>query len=165
MAAGPTVQAATPAMVSPTLYERMLALVNAARAETGAGPLALEPRLMAAACTQGRDLADGGPLSHRGRDGSDLADRLTRAGYAFAMAAENLAAGAPTPDETVWLWRGSPDHRRAMLTSEFRQAGIAYVHGDGRAIWVLVLATPRSAEPANQAPGAPPSAATRIVQC
>jgi uncharacterized protein YkwD len=130
------------------LHGRMLALVNAARAEAGLAPLVLERRLSAAACAQARDLAAGGPLTHRSRDGSNLADRLTRAGYRFAMAAENLAAGAPTPDETVWLWLSSPGHRRNMLTAGFNQAGAAYVSGDGMAIWVLVLAKPRTGSPA-----------------
>jgi uncharacterized protein YkwD len=128
-------------------HGRMLALVNAARAEAGLTPLVLEHRLSAAACAQARDLAGGGPLTHRGRDGSSLADRLTRAGYRFAMAAENLAAGAPTPDETVWLWLSSPDHRRNMLTAGFHHAGTAYVPGDGMAIWVLVLARARTGSP------------------
>ena len=116
---------------------RMLALVNTARAESGLAALTLEPRLMLAACRHAQDLAQGGPLSHRGRDGSDVSDRVLGSGYNFAMAAENLAAGVPTPDETVWLWLGSPGHRRNILTAEFDHAGIANIaKGD---VWVLVF--------------------------
>ena len=116
---------------------RMLALVNTARAESGLGALTLEPRLMLAACRHAQDLAQGGPLSHRGRDGSDVTDRVLSSGYVFAMAAENLAAGVPTADETVWLWLGSPGHRRNILTPEFDHAGIANMaKGD---VWVLVF--------------------------
>lgn len=127
---------------------RLLALVNAARAESGLGRVEAEARLRLAACHHARDLARGGPLSHRGSDGSDLADRLAGSGYLFTMAAENLAAGVATPDETVWLWLGSPGHRRNILTREFNQAGIARISGTGGEIWVLVLATPQPTQPA-----------------
>ena len=120
---------------------RMLALVNAARAENGLTSLSLEPRLTAAACRQARDLSRGGVLTHQGRDGSDIGQRVTQSGYAFAMAAENLAAGAPTPDETVRLWLASPGHRRNILTAEFRHAGIAY-QAAGQ-VWVLVFGAVR----------------------
>lgn len=115
----------------------MLALVNGARAADGLIPLTLEPRLTAAACRQVRDLAQGGELTHQGRDGSDLGRRLTEAGYAFALAAENLAAGAQTADETVRLWLASPGHRRNIMTAEFRQAGIAYQRTGE--VWVMVF--------------------------
>lgn len=116
---------------------RMLTLVNTARAENGLGALTLEPRLMLAACRHAQDLAQGGPLSHRGRDGSDVGDRILSSGYVFAMAAENLAAGVPSADQTVLLWLGSPGHRRNILTPEFHHAGIANIaKGD---VWVLVF--------------------------
>lgn len=121
--------------------DRMLALVNGARADNGLMPLSLEPLLTTAACRQARDLSRGGPLTHQGRDGSDLGRRVTESGYAFALAAENLAAGAPSPEETVGLWLASPGHRRNILTAEFRDAGIAY-QGPGQ-IWVLVFGVAR----------------------
>jgi uncharacterized protein YkwD len=122
---------------------RFLALVNAERAKAGQPALTLEPRLTMAACWHAIDLARGGPLSHRGSDGSGLGDRLARSGYPFAMAAENLAAGITTPDETVWLWSGSPGHRRNMLTAEFGEAGVAHRTAAGGDVWVLVLGTRR----------------------
>lgn len=136
---------------------RLLELVNTARAESGLVNLTLEPRLTAAACRHAQDLARGGPLSHRGRDGSDIGDRVLRSGYDFAMAAENLAAGVPTPDETVWLWLGSPGHRRNILTAGFHHAGIANIPvGD---VWVLVLGgarTDRAPPPDSQRPAQSP---------
>ena len=134
------------------LSARLLTLVNAERAKAGQPALAFEARLNAAACLHARDLVRGGPLSHRGSDGSDLTGRLVRSGYPFAMAAENLIAGVATPDETVWLWSGSPGHRQNMLTSEFRDAGIAHRPGAGGEVWVLVLGTPQSVSGA-AAPG------------
>lgn len=133
------------ATISDTPDARMLELINAERAKAGQPVLAFEPRLTAAACRHAKDLARGGPLSHRGSDGSDLTDRLTGSGYPFSMAAENLAAGVATPDETVWLWSGSPGHRRNMLTADFRDAGIAHLPGVGGEVWVLVLGLQRAA--------------------
>jgi uncharacterized protein YkwD len=141
----PGLAVAQPAAVSDTLGARMLELVNAERAKVQQPPVAFEARLTTAACRHAKDLARGGPLSHRGSDGSDLTERLTGSGYPFAMAAENLAAGIATPDETVWLWSGSPGHRRNMLTADFRDAGIAHLPGAGGEVWVLVLARQRAA--------------------
>lgn len=147
------------AQAQSTAPERMLGVVNAARAADGMTALTLDDRLNAAACRQARDLAgkalhQAGALSHRGSDGSDLAGRLRDAGYRFRTAAENLAAGVADPAETVRLWLASDGHRRNILTADFRQAGIAHVGsrlspGGNRVgpmeVWVLVLAAPQSA--------------------
>ena len=144
---------ATPA--SAAAPESMLAAVNRARVGEGLAPLTLNERLNAAACRQARDLAgralfDVEALSHQGGDGSTLAIRLRDAGYGFRTAAENLAAGAADPQETVRLWLASDGHRRNMLNPDFREAGAAYVGpslspGGNRSgpmdVWVLVLAT------------------------
>lgn len=137
----------------------MLAAVNAARATEGLRPLMPDGRLDAAACRQARDLAgralhDVEALSHQGRDGSTLTDRLRDAGYAFRTAAENLAAGVADPRETTRLWLASEGHRGNMLNPAFSQAGAAYLGprvspGGNRQgpmdVWVLVLAAPSGA--------------------
>lgn len=122
---------------------RLLAAVNAARAGARLGAVTREPRLAAAACAHALDLVRGGQLDHRGSDNSSLRDRLTRHGYAFSAAAENLAAGIADPEEAVTNWLESPGHRRNILMPDFRHAGAARVLGRRGAVWVLVLATPR----------------------
>lgn len=119
----------------------LLAAVNAERAVAHLTPLAPDRRLACAADAHARDLAGGARFGHTGSDGSDLATRLGRVGYAFRTAAENLALAGAEAAETVTLWRVSPGHARNMLSQGARDAGAARVRArDGRYIWVLVVA-------------------------
>ena len=59
----------------------------------GRAALVYDMRLEAAARAHGQDMAARGFFSHTGSDGSDIGDRLRRAGYAFCFGAENIAAG------------------------------------------------------------------------
>ena len=130
----------------------LIAAVNAERAAAGLGRLAPDGRLACAARAHARDLAAHGRFEHSGSDGSDLATRLGRVGYAYRMAAENLALAGAAAGEIVALWRDSPGHARNMRQSAARAAGAARVRGaDGRYVWVLVVA----AEMANFPPKRP----------
>lgn len=129
----------------------LIAAVNAERAAAGLVPLAPEPRLACAARAHARDLAGGARFGHTGSDGTDLAARLGRVGYAYRTAAENLAVAGADAGQVVALWRASPGHARNMLSRSAREAGTARIRDrDGRYIWVLVVA----AEPA-ETPGNP----------
>lgn len=139
----------------------LIAAVNGERARSGLAPLAAETRLACAARAHARDLAVHRLFSHSGSDGGDLAGRLARAGYAYAMAAENLALAGPGTDEVVRLWRESPGHARNMNAADARAAGAAREHAaDGRFLWVLVVgAERRERGSALGAEPAPPSSA------
>jgi len=69
-----------------------------------------------------------------------------RAGYLPARAfGENLAwgqAGLGSPLSTLEMWLNSPPHRAVLLSSRWRDLGIAVEHGrifgrDGVALWVM----------------------------
>jgi len=116
-----------------------LAAVNAARAENGRPALVYDARLEAAARAHGQDMARNGFFSHTGSDGSDIGDRLRRAGYAFCFGAENLAAGQRDLTEVMQSWMTSRGHRKNILHRKARAVGLARVTGDR---WVMVLAAP-----------------------
>lgn len=118
----------------------LIAAVNGERAGARLRALAVEGRLACAARAHARDLVVSGRFSHTGSDGGDLIARLARAGYVYAMAAENLALAGPAPDEVVRLWRESPGHNRNMRAAEAQAAGAARERaGDGRYLWVIVF--------------------------
>ncbi|MSO77152.1 MAG: CAP domain-containing protein [Alphaproteobacteria bacterium] len=124
------------------LQSRLIAQVNVHRLAQGLGPLARHPALTAAALAHAADMAETHNLSHRGCDGSELGDRLHRAGYGFRRAAENVAAGPETPEQAVDLWMASEGHRRNMLIADLTEAGAAVArHGamPNPPYWVLVL--------------------------
>ena len=126
----------------------MLDQINAIRLEHGLGTLAAEERLIAAAVGHSADLAGGEPsaVGHIGSDGSAAGDRATRAGYAWSLVAENVAAGPAWPDAVVYAWMNSPPHMGTILSPGAVHAGLGYVRGpegDLSHYWTLVVAAPR----------------------
>ncbi len=121
----------------------LLVAVNATRTRTGLDVLRDNPQLRLAAAELAADLPRCGRLSHQGCDGSDLRERLVRAGYPFAFAAENLAHGTPNAAETLAAWLESPGHRENLLRPELREAGIAQGELQGQTLWVMVLGSRR----------------------
>jgi uncharacterized protein YkwD len=135
--------------------EKVLALVNAARAHarrcgresTGpASPLRANPELNRAAQLHADNMARFGELEHRGRDGSNPAQRAARAGYEHAaLVGENIAGGAQTADEVVRGWLASPGHCANLMNRNFVDMGIAFAVNPHSALgiyWAQELAKP-----------------------
>ncbi|CAA6605485.1 Allergen V5/Tpx-1 family protein [Rhodospirillaceae bacterium LM-1] len=132
--------AAFPSRAEPQSVQDALSAVNEVRRDHGLPSLRLDSQLGRAAQDFARELADWGQLSHKGPNGSNLDQRLVRQGYAYRLAAENLASGMIGPRQTVDLWLESPGHRENMLRPELREAGIGVSRAsDGQAYWTLVL--------------------------
>lgn len=132
------------------LAERLVSAVNAVRARAGLSRIALSPHLGLVAQALAEDLAARRTLSHEDGKGAGLAARLARAGYRYAVAVENLAAGFATPEETVAQWMTSPGHRANMLEPHVTEAGVGFVErladrpGKGyRYYWALDMAKAR----------------------
>src|SRR5665213_233569 len=114
---------------------RALALVNEARGHPRhcgreffdtAPPLKLSTALGAAALEHSRDMARRSYFDHQGPDGSTPASRVKRAGYAWRVVGENIAAGVATPEEAVQGWLQSPPQCENLMDPRFVDMGIAY---------------------------------------
>lgn len=134
----------------------LLGSVNAARASArvcgkrqfaAAPPLSWNPQLGEAALAHSRDMAARRYLSHRARDGSQPADRATRAGYAWQRVGENLAFGQNTPAEAMAGWLDSPGHCANIMNPAFTEMGAAYAVAaekrSGIVYWTQVFGRPR----------------------
>ena len=141
----------SPAVAGPA--ESVLSAVNAARAKAGCAPLRSNPKLVAAAKSHARAMADQNFFAHAGKDGSRLPSRIARQGYSYRSAAENIAAGQKSAGEVVTGWLQSSGHRRNILNCGLTETGIAVVYQpDDRPIrgssqplryyWVQVFADP-----------------------
>jgi uncharacterized protein YkwD len=106
--------------------ESVLSAINAARAKAGCGPLRVNPKLMAAARTHAKAMAEQNFFGHAGKDGSRMSSRIKRQGYSF---------------------------RRNILNCRMEETGIALVYqSDDRPLrgnraplryyWVQVFADP-----------------------
>ena len=134
------------------VHQRVLELVNLARSQgrrcgrqqfDAAAPLARSAALERAAIARAGDLATSGELTHRGRDGSGPAERVSRENYAWSSVAENLAADASSAEQVVDGWLRSPSHCANLMNPKFTDMGIAYVVTDRGAsgiYWVQVFA-------------------------
>jgi uncharacterized protein YkwD len=129
---------------------KVIELTNVERAKVNAAPVTEQAQLTEAAQTHAFDMACNAFLSHIGSDGSSPFDRMIRFGYVFSAAAENVAAGYPTPADVVQGWMDSPGHRQNMLKPDYTNIGIGYAFNPDTAIrgnyfhyWVMTLGSPQ----------------------
>lgn len=118
-----------------TVSRRVLELVNEARgrgrscgaqAFNATSPLKLSPALGRAALAHSLDMATRDYFDHTAPEGSTPASRATRAGYAWRVVGENIAAGVATPEEVVAGWLQSPGHCQNLMDPRFTDMGVAY---------------------------------------
>lgn len=116
-----------------------LAAINAERTAQNRATLVYDATLEDVAEAHALDMARKGFFSHTGSDGSDIGQRLTRAGYRYCFGAENIASGQRSLNEVMAAWMGSRGHRRNILHRDAEAVGLARTDGN---IWVMVLAAP-----------------------
>jgi uncharacterized protein YkwD len=134
---------------------RVVELVNAARAEARrcgrerfqpAAPVEMSTTLTAAASLHSLDMAERGSLGHEGSDGSNSGERMTRAGYKWQVAGENVAAGQSDAESVVAAWLASPGHCATLMSPLYTETGVAFALAPGKnpaVYWTQVFATPR----------------------
>jgi uncharacterized protein YkwD len=135
--------------------QRVLELTNEARAHArrcgsksfaSVPPLRLASRLSSAAHEHSKDMAKHSELEHEGTDGSTPFQRITRGGYLWRTAGENIAAGATSAEEVMEGWLASPGHCENLMDPRFTETGISYVvdaKSKSGVYWTQVFATPR----------------------
>ncbi len=115
--------------------QRVLELVNQARTArrhcgnslfNAARPLRWNDALAAAALLHAEDMAQHNYFGHTGRDGSDPAQRVERAGYNYRSTGENIAAGQSNPEDAVASWIKSPEHCANLMNPAFAETGAAF---------------------------------------
>jgi len=134
----------------------ILRAANAARATArscggrdfpAAPPMKWNAALSQAAFDHSRDMAHEDNLTHQGSDGSTIGQRLTRIGYQWGLAGENIQAGVGSPEEAVAGWVASPGHCVNLMNPTFTEMGGAYAidreRRGGNIYWTQVLSTPR----------------------
>lgn len=122
---------------SAALQQEILTYLNAARSRScqcgsttyaPAPALALNAKLNSASDKFALDMATYNYFSHTGRDGSAPWDRMTREGYIWRTAGENIAAGYTTARTTVDGWLKSPGHCANIMNPAFKEVGVGYAY-------------------------------------
>jgi uncharacterized protein YkwD len=134
---------------------RVLDLVNQARATPrkcgsrsfdAARPLRWNDALAGASRLHAEDMAHHNYFSHNGRDGSEPAQRVERAGYRYRATGENIAAGQMKPEDAVAGWIKSPQHCANLMHPAFTEMGVAYAvdsASDMGVYWAQEFGAPR----------------------
>jgi uncharacterized protein YkwD len=138
-----------PAAVDAQAEQEVLELVNAERRQHALAELRAAPPLADAARLHARDMANDDYVDHDSFDRSE--GRLMKTcewsqrvlGFVpdEHQLAENIAAGASTPQEVVEGWMRSPVHRRNVFGTAFTELGVGYWPGGNAGFyWVADFA-------------------------
>ena len=109
--------------------EDMLKQLNAIRTENSAAPLTICRPLANSAQRYARSMANLDFFSHQGKDGSDIGDRILKAGYNWrnsrqgAGYGENIAAGQMNVASVMKSWKISTGHFKNMVDTRFTHVG------------------------------------------
>jgi uncharacterized protein YkwD len=126
-----------------TMEAAVVTLVNQERAKVGCQPLGVDDRLTAAARAHSADMAARNYFDHTTPEGVSFADRITRAGYRWSAAAENIAKGQRDAASVMDSWMNSPGHRTNILNCSYKQIGVGLAYDSGHtALWTQDFASP-----------------------
>lgn len=101
----------------------LLRLHNRARAKQGLRPLRFNAQLGRAAQAKANEMASTRSMSHTNEDGSSFDKRITRAGYDWLSAGENIGRDFLSAEAVFKAWLASPGHRRNILQRKFDEVG------------------------------------------
>ena len=136
------------------LEARVIGLVNDARRRArrcgdrlmaAAPPVRANAKLRATAAAHAGDMAGLSYFSHTGSDGSQVAERARRSGYAWRTVGENIAAGQMTADAAMQGWLKSPSHCANLMQPGYTEMGLAFAvnpQSESGVYWVQVFGLP-----------------------
>ncbi len=141
--------APVPASAEVNDFEReVMRLINQERANRGRAALGSDIRLWDAAERHNDWMCQTQRLSHIGSGGSTVATRISAQGYRWRALGETIAQGYGSPAAVVAGWRGSSPHWNILMSSSYRDIGVAYQACPGRArrhYWNVDVANSSSA--------------------
>lgn len=109
--------------------EKIVILVNEARAEEGLKPLYAVPVLYDASNVRANESIT--LFSHNRPDETFFNTVLDEFGLEYWAAAENIAAGSSTPEATFNQWKNSPNHWRSIMNPDYTHMGAGVVFQQG----------------------------------
>lgn len=114
---------------TPAAVTDLLALTNADRMALGLSPLGASRALSLAAQMKADDMADRGYFAHETPDGLSPWYWMTKAGYSYRAAGENLAVYFTDTRSVEKAWMASPEHRANLLDRQYADVGYGITHG------------------------------------
>lgn len=103
--------------------QKLLELVNKARADKNVEPLAVDENLMKVARMKAKDMAENNYFSHQSPTYGSPFDMMRQFDNTFKSAGENIA-GNKTVEGAFKAWMSSDSHKKNILNSGFSITGI-----------------------------------------
>lgn len=110
--------------------DEVIRLTNEQRIKAGLQPLTQNIVLSQAALAKGTDMLNKDYWAHIAPDGTEPWKFFIDFGYKYRYAGENLARDFSNPSDIVSAWMVSPTHKDNILSSKYKEIGIAVVEGD-----------------------------------
>ncbi|MBN1172089.1 MAG: CAP domain-containing protein [Micromonosporaceae bacterium] len=124
---------------------QVVELVNVQRAKAGCSAVTIDSRLTSAARGHSSDMATRNYFSHDTKGGGGFADRITKAGYVWSTAGENIAMGQTSAASVMNAWMNSSGHKANILNCNFRNIGVGLAYNSSnRPYWTQDFGTLRS---------------------
>lgn len=109
--------------------KELINLTNAQRAKYKLPNLAENDLLNQAALEKAKNMFEENYWAHYSPSGKNPWGFITGSGYKFSFAGENLARNFYNSDEVVAAWMASPSHKENIVSSKYKEIGIAVVEG------------------------------------
>jgi len=110
--------------------QEVVDMTNKKRTEVGLSTLNYNAQLSAAAKAKGEHMLQNDYWAHIAPDGTEPWKFFNDSGYSYRYAGENLARDFSSAAAAIDAWMASPSHKDNMLSSKYREIGIAVVEGD-----------------------------------
>ena len=118
-----------PAYSSAITVSNIINLTNQSRASYSLAALTENNLLDQAAQAKADDMLAKGYFAHTTPSGQTPWDFITKAGYNYLMAGENLAVNFTQAEDVETAWMNSPGHKANILNKNFEQIGIGISQG------------------------------------
>lgn len=108
----------------------VIQLTNEKRLAAGLSPVTFNQQLTDAAKEKGQHMLANDYWAHVAPDGTEPWHFFQVHNYKYRYAGENLARDFSSASAAVDAWMASPSHRDNMLSSKYKDVGVAVVEGD-----------------------------------
>lgn len=109
--------------------QALLDKTNQQRSSVGSNTLSLNTQLNSAAAAKAEDMFANNYWSHVSPRGVTPWFWIDQQNYSYSVAGENLAKNFTSPAGVITAWMNSPEHRKNMLDSRYREVGFAVKKG------------------------------------
>jgi len=108
---------------------KVVELTNKERLNSGVSIVKINAELNQAALAKATDMFEHNYWAHISPTGTEPWYFVTKSGYNYQHAGENLARDFSNPKDIVAAWMASPTHRQNLLDDRYRDIGVAVMDG------------------------------------